>query len=251
MNLEEAASLLPLHRPGKNNDSRVQKAVRTAEGDAALAARLRSQQEFDTKLVGVIHSIKPPEDLRAKLRTASAACEPPKPKLRSHALHPVVVTALLGVLLIAGFIGWTVLERMERFDGREMVESILTTPRKMSGLELDQVAATAGAMQDWFYMRGFEGFTVPAEVAALPIVGSRVYRIDGHPIAQLAVERNNSIVYVFRASDFAVNLEADQPWRVLQKDEWVGAIRRQADVCTMLAFRGTKADMAQFLDTLK
>lgn len=251
MNTEEAAALIPLHRPGRPAGSRVQKAIRAAEKDGPLAAQLEAQRDFDERIVKVIQSIVPPEDLREKLREAGAGGDAPVPKLRSQALHPVVLTAILGVLLIAGFIAWTVMERMEKFDGRESVERLMKTPSRMSGLELDAVKLSTGTMQDWFYMRGFEGFTVPPEIAALPVVGSRVFRVDGHAIAQLAVDRRESFLYVFRASDFAIAIPENQPWRVLEHDGWVGALRRQGDLCSMIVFRGEKPDMREFLATLK
>lgn len=251
MNAEDAAALLPLYRPGRPADSRLQKAVRTAEKDPALAQQLAEQQAFDDRITEVIRSITPPADLMAKLRQGGARTDAPPPKLRSQAFHPVVLTAILGVLLIAGFIGWTVMERMEKFDGKEAVERIVATPRKMSGLELDNVNSTTGSMQDWFYMRGFEGFHVPPELAGLPVVGSRVFRIEGHAIAQLAVDKNESILYVFRASDFGVDVPADQPWRLMEHDGWAAALRRQGDICSVLAFRGTKGEMKTFLTTLQ
>lgn len=251
MNADDAADLLPLHRPGRPDDSRLQKAVRLAEEDADLAPRLANQRDFDQRMTGVIQSIVPPENLREKLREAGARCETPKPKLRSQAFNPAVLTAILGVLLILGFIAWTVMERMEKFEGREAAERMLTATSKMTDIELDSVASATGAMGDWFYMHGFEGYYVPPELAALPVIGSRVFRVDGHAIAQLAVDRHDSILYVFRASDFGVEIPSDQPWRVISFEGWAAALRRHGDSCSMLAFRGEKADMRDFLATLK
>jgi hypothetical protein len=251
MNTEDAAALLALHRPGRDGDSSVKKALRLAEKDPALNAQLAKQVEFDRQLVGVINSIQPPENLVQKLRSACTQAQPETPKLRAHAFHPAVLTAILGVLLIVGFVAWTVLERMEKFPGRDAAERMLSTTSKMSGVELDAVSTTTGTMQDWFYMRGFEGYAVPRELSALPAVGSRVFRIDGHPIAQLAVDRHDSLVYVFRASDFGVEIAADEPWRLMEFEGWVAALRRHEDVCSMVAFRGEKAEMRDFLAKLK
>ena len=250
MNTEDAAALIALHRPGRETDSSVKKAIRLAEKDPALNAQLAGQVEFDGQLVGVINSIQPPENLAQKLRAASPRPLGQKPKLRSHAFNPAVLTAILGVLLIIGFVAWTVMERMEKFAGRDGVERMLSTTSKMSGVELDAVSTTAGTMGDWFYMRGFEGYALPRELSALPAVGSRVFHIDGHPIAQIAVDRHESLVYVFRASDFGVEIAADQPWRLLVFEGWVAALRRHEDVCSMVAFRGEKAEMRDFLAKL-
>ena len=251
MNTEDAAALLPLHRPGRDAAGRLQKAIALAEKDPVLAAQLAQQREFDRQFVGVINSIAPPENLRAKLLEAGARPDAEKPKLRSNAFHPAVLTAIVGVLLIVGFFAWTVLERMEKFAGREAAERMLATTSKMNGVELDPVATTAGAMEDWFYMHGFEGYALPPELSALPAVGSRVYRFEGHPIAQIMVDRHESNVHVFRASDFGVELPAGEPWRLFEYDVWVAALQRRGDICSMLAFRGRKSEMQEFLATLK
>ena len=251
MNSDDAAALIALHRPGREADSSVKKALRVAESDPTLSAQLAKQVEFDGQLVGVINSIEPPEDLGQKLRAACTKAQPEKPKLRTHAFNPVVLTAILGVLLIVGFFVWTIMERMEKFPGREAAERMLTSTSKMSGVELDAVNTTTGTMSDWFYMRGFEGYEVPQELKALPAIGSRVFHIEGHPIAQIAVDRHDSLVYVFRASDFGVDIAADEPWRLMTFEGWAAALRRHGDTCSMVAFRGAKGEMREFLAALK
>ncbi len=251
MNTEDAAALLPLHRPGREAAGTLKKAIALAEKDPALAAQLAQQRTFDEQIGAVIKSIAPPENLRAKLLEAGGRPDAEKPKLRSNAFHPAVLTAILGVLLIVGFLAWTVMERMEKFAGREAAERMLAGTSKMSGVELDPVSTTAGAMEDWFYMRGFEGYAVPPELSALPALGSRVYRIEGHPIAQIAVDRHESIVYVFRASDFGLDLSENEPWRLMEYEGWVAALQRRGDICSMVAFRGKKPEMREFLATLK
>ncbi len=251
MNSDDAAALVPLHRPGRTADSRVQKAVRLAEADPTLATSLAQQGHFDRQILGVIQSIVPPENLGHKLRAAGSRPDAPKPKPTSHAANPAVLTAVLGVFLIIGFVAWTLMERMEKFPGREAAERMLGATSKMTGVELDPVSVKTGGLQDWFYMRGFEGFAVPAELAPLPAVGSRIFRIDGHAIAQVAVDRQNSILYVFRASDFGVEIPVDQPWRVIAHEGWTAALQRRGDICSMIAFKGGKADMNAFLAGLK
>ena len=120
----------------------------------------------------------------------------------------------------------------------------------MSGVELQPVEMKTGVMGDWFYMRGFERFTLPPEVANLSAVGSRVFRYGGHPVAQVALDERNCLVYVFRATDFGVNLPEESGWRLLDNEGWVAAIRRQGETCTMITFRGSRSDMRDFLRSL-
>ncbi|MEA3209551.1 MAG: hypothetical protein QOE70_2608 [Chthoniobacter sp.] len=252
MNADDAAALLPLYRAGRPIEKRIQKAVRMAEKDQALCEVLTLQMEFDEQIIDVIRSLQPPGNLGQKLREANARAPLPARKIPAQAFDPALLTAILGVLLIVGFVIWTVMERLEKFGGRDSVERMLSNTSKMTGVEWDVISTPAGGLGDWFYMRGFEGFTLPPEISALPAVGSRVLRQDGHPVAQLALDRHGSILHVFRASDFGIDLPVGESWRVLEYPPgWAGALRRQGDTCFLFAFFGTKEEMRQFLKSLK
>jgi hypothetical protein len=250
MNSNTAECLFRLYRAGRRPASRVQKAIRVAEQDEALRKRLGEQTNFDDQIVGVIQHIKPPENLRKKLREVSSTPVAKRSALW-HIFNPAMLTAILGVLLIVGFVVWQAMERMEKFPGREAVERMLSATNKMSGVEMDPVSTTIGTLGDWFYMRGFEGYRPPEEMAALPVVGSRVFRQDGHPVAQMMVERRDSILYIFRASDFGVEMEPSSSWTLIEYQNWAAALRRHDDVCYMVAFKGGKPEMREFLQQLK
>ncbi len=250
MNAETAEILFRCYRPGKPADGRTQKAVKFAGQNPELQKKLSEQIQFDEQIVDVIHYIKPPDNLRQKLSELSPELGAEKRRLRRHIINPAVLTAILGLLLIAGVVGFLVKERMENFPGRERVEGLLGTAAKMTGAELEPVATTASQLGDWLYMRGYEGYEIPPEVAALPVVGSRVFHYDGRSVAQAAIEQHESLLYEFHASEFGVQLPPDGDWLVLTEDAWVGAIRQRGDHCFLLAFRGTKEEMRDFLKKL-
>jgi hypothetical protein len=250
MSPEEAEPLLSLHREGRTAAGRVQKALRYAEGHDTLRGKLEEQGTFDDQVVRAIHSIKPPENLRRKLREVSAASAP-KERKRSPYLCTATFAAVIGVLVIVGFVVWTVMEKMERFPGIESLERMLAVTDRMSGVELEPMATSSGTLGDWFYMRGFEGYALPAEIGTLPVVGSRVLRVDEHPVAQLAVDRQNSILYVFHASDFGVRIPDGGKWTVFDFDEWTAGVRREGGLCYMVAMRGSEDDMQALLQSLK
>lgn len=240
--------MLPLHRTGRQPEGRVQKAVRFAEGDNALRAALEEQRAFDDRLVEVIHVIRPPGNLRQKLREAGDATATAK---RFRLLNPATLTAICGLLLIAGFFVWVTMERLEKFPGRESVERMLSGASRMSVAEVETVSGTAGGLGDWFYMRGFEGFSVPPELAKLPIVGAQTFRAETHPVAQLMVDRQDSILYVFRTSDFGIQMAGDEPWKIIEHEGWAAGLRRIGNLSYLLAIRGTKAEAAALIASLK
>ena len=250
MKTTEAEMLLHCHRAGRAPVGRVQKAVRTAEGDAELGKKLRDQMEFDAQIVEAIHSVVPPEDLREKLGALNEASGAGKRGLRSQMSSPAMLSALAGVLLFVAVVIFLVLENMKDFAGREEVQHMLDATTKMNGMEFEAVTTTTTQLGDWFYMRGYEGYEVPPELAALPVIGSRVFRQDGKPVAQFVVEKHDSVVFEFHAADFGVKLPADGEWQVLEQGGWAAAIRQHGDHCFMIAFRGVEADMRAFLQTL-
>ena len=158
---------------------------------------------------------------------------------------------MLGLLVFVGLGVMYEMDRREQFQGREAAARMLDVTRNMQGTELDPVAVQSWQLGDWFYMRGFEGFALPPEVAKLPAVGSRVFRQGGMPVAHIAVDEKNAIVFVFRAADFSVDLPEEDSWRVFEHEGWAAAIRRQGPICTMVSFRGTRSEMREFVRSLE
>jgi hypothetical protein len=253
MNARTAQTLLRCYRPGKAADSRVEKAVKFAQEDPELSKMLNEQTAFDQQIVDAIHVIKPPDDLRKKLNDLGV--KPGAEKgLRKQMVNPAVITAILGVIVILGIAVFFVMDRMEKFSGREEVEGMLSAAAKMSPSELEAVSMNTGQLGDWFYVRGYDGFEAPTDLAALQAIAARAFHYENRPMAQLAIGEGDTLrclFFEFRASDFGVQLPADADWKVLAQDEWVGAIRQNGDHCFLIVFKGTKADMEDFLKTLK
>ncbi len=250
MNAETAETLLRCFRPGQTSDGRMQKAVKFAEQDPELQKKFAEQVAFDEQIIDVIHFITPPDNLREKLTDLSAQPRAEKKGLRRHIINPAVLTAIVGVVLLLAVIGFFVKEGMEKFPGRENVERLLGTAAKMSGAEFEALTTTTDHLGDWLYMHNYEGFEVLPELAALPVVGSRVFRQDGAAVAQAVVDKHESLLFEFHASEFGVQLPSGDDWVLLTRDEWVGAVRQRGDHCFLLAFRGSKSDMHQFLLSL-
>ena len=246
MNAENAEMLLRCHRAGRRDDARTEKAVRFAEADPVLGKKLSEQAAFDDKVVGVIHYIQPPENLRQKLAEISAKPGGGKRKL----LHPAILPAVAGVLLLLGIMVFLEMDRRANFEGRDAVETLIMKTGKASGGEFEAVAAPAGEMGDWFFVHGFDGYSLPVELGPLPATFARVFKSDNGPVAQFAVEKREMIVHVFRVGDFGVDLPHGETWRTFEHEGWAAALRRHGGNCYLLAFRGSKAEMDDYLQSL-
>jgi hypothetical protein len=248
MKAHTAENYLPCYRVEKPMASAILKAVRVAEGDDALREKLQDQMDFDAQIVAAIQTIKPPDTLRERLKASSGE---KTPALRKQVSHPAILSAIAGVLLIIGFLGYMEMDRRAGFPGKEQAERMVAMLGSMSGVELEPAHGPAGGLGDWFYMRGFEGFNLPADLTALPAVGLRTFKLNGHSVSQVAIDRHATILHVFRASDFQVRLDEDADWKVFEQEGWVAAIRQRQDLCTLLAFRGDRAEMEKFVRSLQ
>lgn len=247
MKPDDAELLMQCHRAGRPTEACLSKALDYVASHDTLRMRLEEQTRFDEHIGEIIHCIQPPEDLRKKLAELCARDGPKAASLRHHAILPAIV----GVLVLVGIAVFLYLQSLTEFPGREVVERMVQETGKMSGVELEPVTAPVEGLGDWFYMRGFEGYALPAELAGLPAVGSRVFQFDGRNVAQLAVDRQHLIIHVFDAVKSGVTVGEKEPWRIFAHEGWAAALQRHGANCYLLTFRGTEGDMRTFLDSLQ
>ena len=246
MNVRTAETYLACHRAGMRMSGPVAAALKMAESDELMRAQLEAQAAFDTQMMGAIHLIRPPESLRKTI----AECATP-PKLRKHARHPTILCAIAGVLLAIGFGVYLLIEHLAGFPGKENAERMVAQLGHMSGIELEPKRDTVAGLADWFMLRGFDGMAVPPDLGALPAVGARTFQNAGHTVGQIAIDKHETILNVFRASDFGVRLGQEDGWKVFEQDAWAAAIRQRGDVCTLLAFHGSAGEMEEFVASLQ
>lgn len=248
MNAKTAEILFRCHRGGQHggDDARIQRAIQFAEKDAVLKMKLDEQMAFDSRAVSMIGMI----CTRSGLLERIAEIEKPESRpfqLRAMLLTPPVLAVGIALLVLAGwgiYFGWN---RMEDFPGKGDAMRMIEVTEEMTGVEMDPKTAKAGDLEDWLFSKGFEGYFVPAELAELKVVGGRVFKQDGLPVAQIAMEKNAMLFYVFRADDFGVKVTPPDHWRIFHDDEWTAAIQSHNGMCFMVTFRGNKADMQNFL----
>lgn len=243
MNAETARSLIPLYREDRPVESKVKKAVQFAESDPALSADLKSQLEFDRRIVGVIRCLKPSPGLKEKLGGGNGRNNS---KAR-QAMNPAILCAIIGILLIIGIGVYQKMEADKDFPGRGTVVDFVDLNDHMTGAEFEQTESRAGDLADKLMLQGFNDFSLPAEISALQAIGWRVFRHgpSGHKVVQLAIEQNNSVVFVFRSSDFGAQPGAE--WRIFQHEDWAGAVRQFHQFCVLVTFRGKEEDMRKMV----
>ena len=246
MNVRTAETYLACHRAGMRMDAPILKAMKMAETDELMRAQLEAQAGFDTQMVEAIRLIKPPDGLIKRIADSAAP-----QALRKHARHPTILCAIAGVLLAFGFLIYLEMERRAGFPGKENAVRMVAQLGHMSGVELEPKHDTVAGLADWFMLRGFDGMSVPPDLGALPAVGARTFDSAGHTVGQVAIDRHDAILNVFRASDFGIRLDPQGGWKVFEQEEWAAAIRQRGDICTLLAFRGSGGEMEEFVQSLQ
>ena len=252
MNLQSAELFLSCHRPGtRPDDARIQKAVKLAGRDDRLKTQLAGQTEFDERVLREIDELALPEGLAERMQ----ACMPDSVRSsfqwRMLIRQPAFLAVLIALLVIGGWAIYFAWNRMQSFPGKENAAQLVEINDEMSGLELEPKSAELGNLEDWFFSKyGFEDFYVPPTFASYKTVGCRVFKQDGAPVAQIAIEKNNMICYMFHADDLGVKIAPADEWRVFIDEDWVAAIQQHEESCFMIAFRGKRAAMREFLSGL-
>jgi len=247
MNLKGAQSILKCYRPGKPGalDPQFQKALRIAEGVPEMKATLDAQVEFDDRQVGAIKTIAPGEDFLNKI---DGTLEHLQKGFQWSALkQPPFLAGLIAILVVIGVLIYFGLDYMENFPGKDSAERMIDMTEEMTGIELEPKVAEAGDLEDWFFSKGYENFRMLPELAHMKTAGARVFRQEGCPVAQIAIENHSLLLYIFHSDDFGVQIDPPERWRYFQQGRWAVAIRSQADTVFMVAFRGKTAEMKEFI----
>jgi len=249
----EAEILVQCHCAGLpgTEDPRIAKALRAAEKDPALREGLALQRALDQQHLAALEQVTLPQAFLGRLAAGQAPGARPLSG-KGALLQPVVLAILIGAAVLLGWGGLTLWNRAHSFPGKDSVSRMVEINDTMTGAEMVPKKAPAAALDDWFFNKyGYDGYYLPAGFESYQAVGARLFRQDGEPVAQVAIEENNMIFFSFKAADFGVNLGADDTWQIFKDGEWAAAIQQHEEDCFMVTFRGSSADMQAFLNGKK
>jgi hypothetical protein len=231
--------------PG-TEDPRIVKAVRAAEKDPGLQAMLAWQREFDAWNLAALEHVIVPQAVLARI-AASDGKTTRQFSGKGALMQPVVLAIGIGAAVLLGWGGVTLWNRAHEFPGKDSAMRMVEVNDEMTGLEMEPKKEKAGALNDWFFDKyGFEDYYLPNGFEGYQTTMARLFKQDGQPVAQVAIEDNHMMFYCFKAEDFGVNV-AGKGWQTFEDGEWVAAVRQQDEECFMVAFHGTKGDMEDFL----
>ena len=164
--------------------------------------------------------------------------------------RPRTILLAVGVGLVAtiSMVIFLISDRLNSFEGADRLSKLLESANTLTGDEFEAVETKAGDLQDWFFLKhGLEHYAVPKQFANIKTIGCRVFNFNGTPVAQImAVTDKEILFYMFPSSDLGVKIGKGK-WEIVEEEQWVGGVTRVSDTCFLVAFKGNKDEMKEFL----
>jgi len=164
--------------------------------------------------------------------------------------RPRTILLAVGVGLIATvcMVVFLISDRLNSFDGADRIIELLDTANNLTGDEFEAVETKAGDLEDWFFLKhGLEHYAVPKQFANMKTVGCRVFKFNGATVAQImAVADKEVLFYMFPSDDLGIKVPNGK-WEIVEEEDWVGGVTGINDTCFLVAFKGNKDDMKEFL----
>ncbi len=235
-------------------DRRMRIAVLRARRSSRVGKEFSHQQAFDKAIAELVQTAPVSTEISEWFRNEKLIPQSRR-TWRKTVRNPAVLSVALAMLVIAGIVALTVMERMREFPGSGTARKLLTVASATRLAQLDPVEAEAGSLGDFFFMKyRLEHYDVAPEFASLRTSACRVFDDDeGHRVAQITVPENRMQFFLFPA---ARNPKSAKPqefegWRYIEQEGWTGAVQVRAGVCFMAALRGDQKQLASYLSREK
>jgi hypothetical protein len=192
-----------------------------------------------------------------KLKSQTAASSPissqeeeENEQRNSRRARPRTILLAVGIGLVATvcMIIFLISDRLNTFDGADRITELLDAADNLTGDEFEPVATNAGDLEDWFFLKhGLEHYAVPKQFTTVRTIGCRVFNFNGAIVAQImAVADREILLYMFPSEDLGIKIRNGK-WETVEGNSWVGAVTGMSNTCFLVAFKGNKSEMKQFL----
>ena len=220
----------------------VQKALKAIGESPELNEDFKKQIAIDKQVQAVFEKVTVPDDamqiLASKIDTI--------PARRFNPRDPAMISVMIGFLLLIAVLTWNFLGRPAAFpaDAIGIAEEIL----KSDDQPFEAVGQPAGSLEDWFVLKGFDGFKVPARLAKYQVSEAAIVKIDNQPVAIATVPDQNAQFVAFSSTPAGIEITPYGTWRMTQLDlEYSIAIRQEKGMCFMVIRRGRQDDLTFLL----
>lgn len=214
MNTRLARQTLRAYRPsGEDAEERqVRAAVKFASRHPALEAEFQNQLAFDRAVAARLEAAPLAAETTAALAAAATRLEARRGR-RSALRDPALLCAAVAFLCVVGLLTWMFFGQTGSYADMQEVAELVTEADKAGPDRFAELETPAGSLADWFVMQNFDGFLVPDELATAPIVGVRLFKYEGVPVAAAAVAEPRALLYVFEGHSLGLSLPGDR-WQI-------------------------------------
>ncbi len=254
MNARLAAQILAGYRPsgGDDHERGVRAALKLATKNSALGPVFANQLAFDRAVAERLEALPLPEEIAGRLEEVARRFEARRTR-RFTFRDPAVLAAGVAFLFLIGLAAWIFLGHLGSFAGMQEVTEMVEEGNKAGPERFKEIDTNAGSLGDWFIMQDFDGFVVPAEMAAAPIVGVRLFKFDEVAVAVAAVSKPPAFIYVFDGHPLGLSLDEDR-WRIATYGggrRRALAARQKGGMAIVVTLRdGGEAELKHYLSTL-
>ncbi len=247
MNPRTARTRLACHGPSEMTTNRhCRKAVTALEKSDELRRDFERQVAVDEKGVSGLRAIPVPETISEELRALGRQAVHAPARSRFNPRDPAMLSVTIGFLLMVGLLTWHFLGRAGVFP--EEALTIAAEGVKLRTEQFEVVEEPAGALEDWFLLKGFDRFRVPPEFARYEAAGARIFKVENQPVAVLAVPENMMFFLIFDPAPLGISIAPEGSWRLAEFDyKYAAALREDKGVCFLVVIRGKKAELEAIL----
>lgn len=227
--------------PHEDTTSLMQAALKALSKAPDLQADYEKQTLTDSILRSAFKDADVPDEA---LKTFASQVEAiPKPYFNPR--DPAMISVIIGFVLLVCVLTWNFLGRPASFpsDGLEVAEAILGGDES----NIQSVAVSAEELDDWFVLKGFDGFRTPTFLLGERVDSAGLMDFENQQIAIVGLPALRSQLAVFAAAPLDIVIP-EREWRTTQVNhDYAAAMTRDGDICFLIIVRGSESDISRIV----
>ena len=249
MSPKSARQFLAIQPPDPPDSRGMARACGALAKSPGLLAEYGAQVAMDKAVGSVLVDVAIPPAILDDLDARAAAISAARSGRRFNPRDPAMLAVAIGFLLLVAVLAWHFLGGAGVFP--EEALTIATEGAKLRAEQFEVVEDKAGALEDWFVLKGFDRFLVPEKFANYQVAGARIFKIENRPVAVLAVPENHMFFLVFDPVPFGLAIHPEGTWRLAEFDyKFAAAIREENGMCFMVVIKGPLKDLSRLIEKL-
>lgn len=247
MNPKSARQFLAIQLPDPPDSREISRARDALAKSPALLEEYEAQVAMDKATSSVLAAVEIPPAATGAFGEQLAAISASRSGRRFNPRDPAMLAVAICLLLLVAVLAWHFLGRAGVFP--EEALTIAAEGAKLRAEQFEVVEGKAGALEDWFILKGFDRFHVPEKFAGYQAAGARVFKIENRPVAVLAIPENYMFFLVFDPAPLGIKIRPAGSWQFAEFDyKYAAAIREESGMCFMVVIKGTSKDLARLIE---